>query len=112
MPGDITRQEFESRVAVLEREVEGEKMVTRHILEQTRRNGDDIAAVKTRLDRIDLKIDGVEFKVDAVDLNINGVRESLGARIDGLAAKLDGLIRSLPKIVGDSVRDVLNGRAG
>jgi hypothetical protein len=33
-----TREEFEARVGVLEREVEGEKMVTRHILEQTRRN--------------------------------------------------------------------------
>ena len=28
-------------------------MVTRHILEQTRRNGDDLAAVKSRLDRVE-----------------------------------------------------------
>ena len=49
-----TKDEFDNlriRVDVLEREVEGEKTVTRYILEQTRRNGDDLAAVKTRLAR-------------------------------------------------------------
>jgi len=40
----VTREEFEARVGVIEREVEGEKMVTRHILEQSRRNSDDLAA--------------------------------------------------------------------
>ena len=40
----VTRDEFEARVGVLEQEVDGEKLVTRHILEQTRRNGDDLAA--------------------------------------------------------------------
>ena len=45
MAADVTREQF----VALEQEVEGEKLVTRHILEQTRRNGDDIAAVKTRL---------------------------------------------------------------
>jgi hypothetical protein len=43
MPTYVTREEFEARVGVLEREVEGEKLVTRHILEQSRRNGDDLA---------------------------------------------------------------------
>ena len=41
MPTYVTREEFEARVGVVEREVEGEKLVTRHILEQSRRNGDD-----------------------------------------------------------------------
>jgi len=44
MPSDVTREEFEARFGVLEREVDGEKMVTRHILEQTRHNSDDLAA--------------------------------------------------------------------
>ena len=39
MATEVTREEFEAWVGVLEPEVEGEKMVTRHILEQTRRNG-------------------------------------------------------------------------
>ena len=62
-----------------------EKVITRHILEQTRRNSDDLAAIKTRLDR-------VERKVDVMD------------------AKLDGLARNLPGIVADAVRAALPRR--
>jgi chromosome segregation ATPase len=90
MASEVTREEFESRVGVLEREVEGEKMVTRHILEQTRRNSDDLAAIKTRLDRVEGKVDSLDRKVDSLDRKID--------------AKVDGLARSLPGIV----RDVLN----
>ena len=78
----VTREEFEARVGVLEREVEGEKMVTRHILEQTRRNSDDLAAIKTRLDRVEHKVDGLQTTVD-------------------------GLVRELPTIVGDAVREAM-----
>jgi uncharacterized protein YoxC len=76
-------------VGVLEREVAGEKMVTRHILEQTRRNSDDLAAIKTRLDRVEKKVDGIEQKVD------------------GLQTTVNGLARELPTIVGDAVRDAM-----
>jgi len=88
MSTDVTRSEFqhlESRVALVEREVEGEKMVTRHILEQTRRNSDDLAALKSRMDRM-------EGKVDEID------------------RKLGGLIRDLPGVVGEAVRDALRER--
>jgi tetrahydromethanopterin S-methyltransferase subunit G len=67
-------------------------MHTRHILEQTRRNGDDLAAVKSRLDRVEQKLDGVERKVD------------------GLERKFDGLSKNLPKIVGQVMRDVFDER--
>jgi uncharacterized protein YoxC len=95
MPTDVTRDDFqhlESRVAVVELEVEGEKMVTRHILEETRRNSDDLAAIKTRLDRVESKVDGLERKVD------------------GLDRKVDDLAQSLPTIVRDVMRDVLRDR--
>ncbi len=83
MPADVTREEFRA----LELDVEGEKLVTtRHILEQTRRNGDDLAAIKTRLDR-------VEHKVDDVVQELGGVKHVL-----------NGLVRDLPKIVSDAVR--------
>jgi len=82
MPSHVTREEFQA----LEREVEGEKLVTRHILEQSRRNGDDLAAIKTRLDR-------VEGKVDDLAQDLGGVKHTL-----------QGLVRDLPKIVGDAVR--------
>jgi len=90
MATDVTREEFghlATRTDVLEREVEGEKMVTRHILEQTRRNGDDLAAVKTRLGRVETRLDGVE------------------GRLGGVEHKIDGLAHNLPEIVGDAVRE-------
>ncbi|MGA8898983.1 hypothetical protein [Bradyrhizobium sp.] len=70
-----------------QQEVEGEKLVTRHILEQTRRNGDDIAAVKTRLNRVEEKVDGLDRKVG------------------GLDRKLDALTRNLPGIVAGALSD-------
>jgi hypothetical protein len=88
MTAEVTREEF----TALESEVEGEKLVTRHILEQTRRNGDDLAAVKSRLDRVEHKLDGLERK------------------FDGFERKFDGLNRNLPKIVGEVMRDVLDER--
>ena len=86
MPADVSQEAFQA----LEREVEGEKMVTRHILEQTRRNGDDLAAIKTRIDR-------VEGKVDDVAREVGGVKHTLNS-----------LVRDLPKIVAATVR----GRKG
>jgi len=65
MPTYVTREEFEARVGVLEREAEDEKLVTRHILEQMRRNGDDLAAVKSPLDRVEEKVDGLDRKFSA-----------------------------------------------
>ena len=99
MATDVTREEFkrlETRVDVVEREVEGEKMVTRHILEQTRRNGDDLAAIKSRLDRGDQRFDGLERRFDGLE-----------RKVDGLERKVDGLTKDLPKIVGEVMRDVL-----
>jgi len=97
MASDVTRGEFDhlkERVDVLEREVDGEKMVTRHILEQTRRNSDDLAAIKTRLDRVEEKVDG------------------MGRELAGLGGQVSGLTRSLPTVVADAVRAVLRERDG
>jgi predicted translin family RNA/ssDNA-binding protein len=95
MATEVTREEF----IALEREVEGEKLVTRHILEQTRRNGDDLAAVKSRLDRVEQKLDGLERKFDGFE-----------RKFDGFERKFDSLGRNLPKIVGAVMRDVLDER--
>ena len=95
MPADVTREEF----AALEQEVEGEKLVTRHILEQTRRNGDDLAAIKTRLGRVEAKLDGVDLKglVQKVD--------GLDKKVDRVDRKVDALTKSLPSIVRDALSD-------
>ena len=89
MPADVTREEF----TALAQEVEGEKLVTRHILEQTRRNGDDLAAVKTRLNRVEEKVDGLDRKVDDLAKELGGVKHML-----------QGLVRDLPRIVSDALR--------
>jgi uncharacterized protein YoxC len=83
MAAYVTREEF----GILEREVEGEKLVTRHVLEQTRRNSDDLAVLKTRLERVESKVDSLQTSVD-------------------------GLVRDLPKIVGEAVRTANSTRRG
>jgi hypothetical protein len=75
-------------VSVVEREVEGEKLVTRYILEQSRRNGDDLAAVKTRLDRVEQKLDGLDHRMLALE------RE----------------FRTFPAMVGEVVREAFRQR--
>jgi len=89
MPADVTREEFHA----LEQEVEGEKLVTRHILEQARRNGDDLAAVKTDLTAVKTRIDRVEHKVDDVAQELGGVKHTL-----------NGLVRDLPRIIAEALR--------
>ena len=92
MAETVTRDEFTQlavRVDILEREVDGEKMVTRHILDQSRRNSDDLAAIKSRLDRFENKFE---------------------QRVDVLERKVDGLTRDLPTIVADVMREVLKER--
>src|SRR5262249_35551665 len=102
MAAGATREEFDhlkAHVDVVEREVEGEKTVTRHILEQTRRNGDDLAAVKSRLDRHDQRFDNLERRFDGLE-----------RKFGGLERQMDGLKEELPTIVGDVMRDVLQER--
>ncbi len=102
MAESVTRDEFAQlavRVDIVEREVEGEKLVTRHILDQTRHNGDDLAAIKTRMDRLEHKFDGLERKVDGLD-----------RKVDGVDLKVNGLTRDLPTIVADVMRGILRER--
>ena len=97
MANNVTRDEFhhlEARVTVVEQEVEGEKLVTRHILEQTRRNGEDLAAVKAQQ-----KLQGADLK-------------GLVNRVDGLDRKVDDLTKNLPRVVGDVMREVLREHDG
>jgi hypothetical protein len=106
MPTDVTRDEFQHlqvRVDIVEREVEGEKMVTRHILEETRRNSDDLATIKTRLDRVERSM---EQRFDQVDKKF----EQVDKNFVQLNKKLDGLTKSLPAIVSEVVREVFRER--
>jgi hypothetical protein len=100
MPSDVTREEFHA----LELEVQGKKLVSRHILEQTRRNSDYLADIKARLGRVEEKLDGVDLKglVRKVD--------GLDSKVDRLDGKVTGLTQNLPRIVGDVMREVLRER--
>jgi predicted RNase H-like nuclease (RuvC/YqgF family) len=102
MAAGVTREEFDA----LADEVAGEKTVTRHILEQTRRNGDDLAALKTRVGRVEEKVDNLDRKVDGLERKVDGLER----RVDGVDRKVDGLMRDLPRIVGDTMREVLRER--
>ena len=110
---EVTREEFEARVGVLEREVEGEKMVTRHILEQTRHNGDDLAAIKSRLGRIedklgDADLQALDRKVDHLARRVDGIAGDLA----GLRGTVSGLAANLPRMLADTMREVLRERGG
>ena len=69
--------EFAVRVGVLEGQVEGEKLVTRPILEQTRQNGDDLASVKTRMGRVEARLDRVENGFESLDGSFQAVVKNL-----------------------------------
>jgi hypothetical protein len=104
-PQDVTEGEFsqlETRVSIAEREVEGEKLVTRHILEQTRRNGDDLATIKARLERVEMRLERIEHKLDGLD--------GLARTVGGLESRLESLTKSLPRLVGEAVREALRER--
>lgn len=93
----ITRDEFDqvaARIGILEREVDGEKMVTRHVLSETRRASDRVAALEARLDRMERKVDDI------------------GRRLAELDGKLTVLTTTLPRIVSDALRTALRERDG
>ena len=88
--GDLAA--LERRVTALEQEVECEKVVSRYVLEQTRRNSDDLAAVLSRLSRIEARLDRHD------------------ARFDRLEAELRSLRADLPRMIADTMREVLRER--
>jgi chromosome segregation ATPase len=68
----LTREEFERRMRVLEGEIDGEKAVTRYVLEQARLNGDDLASMKAQLSHL-----ADDMVVVKATLNSHGTRLNL-----------------------------------
>jgi hypothetical protein len=77
----VTKEEFR----VLHDEVEGEKRVTRYILEQTRDNGKQLDSVEQRLERVEQKLDSLDLRFSA-------------------------FVREFPGTVADIMRQVLRER--
>lgn len=90
---------LERRVSALEQEVEGEKIVTRSILEQVRRNSDDLAALRGDVRRLGSRMDAIESRLDAVE-----------ARLSRLEQELRSLRSDLPRMIAETMREVLAER--
>ena len=82
-------KELRRRMDVLESEVDGEKILTRHIFEAFRRN-------ETRLERIEKDMDHVKAALTEVKTDVGQ-----------LTSDMRGLRKDLPTIVGDAVRDAI-----
>ena len=97
MPAYVTKEEFK----VLESEVEGEKLVTRHILEQTRLNSRDLATILKHLDGVDLSL---LKRLEGVDL------KDLVRKVDSLEMRFSAFLREYPATVAEIMRQVLRER--
>ncbi len=94
---EVTHEELkrvEDRVESIAQEVDGEKMVSRYILKQSRQNGDDLAAIKARVERIEDKVEGLETEI-------------CGLRHDFQSSQ-----SKLPAIIAEVMRQVLRENKG
>jgi predicted nucleic acid-binding Zn-ribbon protein len=103
---DVTREDLkrvEDRVEFVAQEVDGEKLLSRYVLQQARQNGDDLAAVKTRVDRIEEKVDRLDQKFERLEQKV----DRLEADLRGLRSDFNSSQEKLPGIIADVMRDVL-----
>ena len=111
MVDTVTRDEFkslESRVQHLEGEAVGEKRVSRYILEQVRLNGDDLAAIKTRIDRVESDVGTLKGDVGTLKGDVRTLKGDVGS----LKFELARLRKDLPGIVSEAMREVLRDTRG
>ena len=99
MPAEVTREEFEARVEVVEREVEGEKMSLATSSHRRAKMATICRPFKARLDRVEHRLEGVENRLAGVEQRLGGVER-----------KLDNFTFSLPRTVSRVVREVLDER--
>jgi predicted nuclease with TOPRIM domain len=101
---DVTREDLkrvETRVEFVAQEVEGEKLLSRYVLQQARQNGDDLAVLKARTERIEGKVDRLEGKVDRLE-----------GKVDRLEQRFNQLETKLPGLIADVMREVLRESRG
>jgi chromosome segregation ATPase len=106
--GMVLIEDLDMRLRIFESEIEGEKLVTRHVLTQARLNADDLAEIKTKLrhfgdDIVLIKAaqlaqgttmnivlqDVTALRTDATELR-RGL-EATNARLDATNARLDAI---------------------
>src|SRR5215510_12432715 len=106
----VPREEFDGRMRVLEGEVEGEKLVTRHILQQTQRNGDDLGALKARVDHLSIDVALVRGAVTGHTALLNVLVQDVG----GLRQEVGEMRRDMGQFrqeMGEMRRDMGTMRA-
>jgi chromosome segregation ATPase len=101
MSTHVTREEFDGRMRVLEGEVEGEKLVTRYILEQTQRNGDDLTAIKARVDHLSSDVALLRGAVTGHTALLNVLVQDVGQ----LRQEMGGTRRDVGQLRQDMQRD-------
>jgi peptidoglycan hydrolase CwlO-like protein len=108
---EVTREDLkrvETRLEFVAQEVDGEKLLSRYILQQSRKNGDDLAIVKTRVERVEERVEKLEQKVDKLDQKV----DRLDQKVDRLDQKIDRLEATLPGMIADVMREVLREKRG
>jgi chromosome segregation ATPase len=102
MPTYVTREEFDARTRVLEGEVEGEKLVTRFILEQNQRNGADLATLIARVDHLASDVALVRGAVTSHTALLNVVVQDVGQ----LRQEMGGMRRDIGQLRQEMQRDI------
>jgi archaellum component FlaC len=103
---DVTREDLkrvEDRVEFVAQEAGGERLLSRNILKQARQNGDDLAGIKTRVDRIEEKVDRLETEMRGFRNDLNEFRSDLG----GLRSEFNSSKEKLPGMIAEVMREVL-----
>jgi hypothetical protein len=116
MPTYVTREEFEAFKLELTGEVDGEKTVTRAVLEQSIRNGDVLLALRSEVGSVRIDVHALTSRVDHIagdvvqanaalkshgrrlDVLTQDVRE-IRTRLDGVDARLTGMDAKLDAVL-------------
>ncbi len=108
---EVTREDLkrvETRVEFVAQEVDGEKLLSRYILQQARQNGDDLAILKTRVERIEGKVDKLEGRFDKLEQKF----DRLETEVRGLRSDFSSSQEKLPRLIAEVMREVLRENRG
>jgi hypothetical protein len=108
MPAHVTREEFK----LLQDEIEGEKLVTRHILHQTQLNSNDLATIMKQLHGVENQVQGIENRVQGIENRVQGIEKQLEGidlkalvrKVDGLEMRFSAFVREFPATVAEIMR--------
>jgi len=95
---EVTREDLkrvETRVEFVAQEVDGERLLSRYILQQARQNGDDLAILKARVERIETELREMRSDIGGLKSDLSGLRSDFNSS----QSKLPGLIAEVMREV-------------